>query len=208
MNKLIFDIETGPRADASDWLDEVTAPSNYKDADKIKAYIFEQNGKALDRAALSAVTGEVLAIGTYDGTFKQIYCFESERDTLLEFVEALNVTRMQDDFALVGFNSEGFDIPFLVRRCMVHGIKFPVRFWRRPQAYEHSIDLMKIWQMGNKEDRISLNKVCKLLGLGEKTGDGRFFYQTLKEDRAKALAYLEQDLGLHHLLAERMGVLE
>lgn len=208
MNKLIFDIETGPRSDAMEWLEEVSAPSNYKDQDKIRAYVAERKIELLEKAALSAVTGEVLAVGTYDGIFKQIYCFDNEKDTLAEFVATLNEDSFTETPILIGFNSESFDIPFLVRRCWAHGIQFPHRFYRRPSSYEFSIDLMKMWQMGNKEDRISLNKACKLLGLGEKSGDGKFFSQLLKEDREKAMEYLRQDLDLHYKLAERMGALE
>ena len=48
---------------AADYLEPATAPANYKDADKIAAYIAEAQAKALDRAALDLDLCRIVAVG-------------------------------------------------------------------------------------------------------------------------------------------------
>ena len=68
MKYRIFDIETGPvNADKlQDQMPEFTAPANYKDEEKIARYIEEQQKKWIEKVALDASTGRVIAIGVKD----------------------------------------------------------------------------------------------------------------------------------------------
>src|SRR5688572_8585619 len=62
---ITFDIETAPLPDEqiAPFVPEFSAPSNYKDPEKIKAYIEGEKVKWLEQAALSPLTGRVVAIG-------------------------------------------------------------------------------------------------------------------------------------------------
>ena len=90
MNYRIFDIETGPVSldKLQDQMPEFKAPSNYKDEEKIAAYIEEQQSKWIEKAALDASTGRVMAIGVKDSNGNKIIKeehFEGEREILQWF---------------------------------------------------------------------------------------------------------------------------
>ncbi len=212
MKFAIFDIETGPRPEAelADVQPECKAPANYKDPEKIAAAIAEQRKEWIGRAALSAVTGRVLAIGWRQDGQTTILCEEHEAAMLIQlwaFVEAA----AREHRTVIGFNSNRFDIPFLTRRSWVLGVPVPsgvygARGYVNPTAF---LDLMDEWACGDRQSTISLDTLSRFLGVGAKNGEGKFFSQILEEDRAQALAYLENDILMTLRVAERLlGVKE
>ena len=212
MKHVIFDIETGPlpRKDI-----ERIAP-NF-DADSVKTgnlgvekTIEKLNGlKAghldgiIEKAALNAEYGETLAIGIRRENHSDIL-IGPEEEIIADFW-----TRALDDFLggvkWVGFNSNAFDLPFLLRRSLILGIKMPAglvphtRYW--PDFW---IDLMEVWKAGDYRATISLDRMCKACGLEGKTGSGKFFSVLFEEDREAALDYLNNDLEITAKLAERV----
>lgn len=64
---------------------------------------------------------------------------------------------------------------------------------------------MDVWQLGQTQDRISLDTAAKYFGIGQKLGDGKDFSAWWESDRAKAMEYLENDLLLTVKLAEKLG---
>ncbi len=61
-NILFFDIETKARPEAVALLPEPQAPANYKEPEKIAAYIADKRAEQLQSAALDPDTCEVVAI--------------------------------------------------------------------------------------------------------------------------------------------------
>ena len=61
-NILFFDIETEVNSDAVEFIQVPSAPSNYKDQEKIAAYIAEKQAEALKTAALDPDYGKIIAI--------------------------------------------------------------------------------------------------------------------------------------------------
>jgi hypothetical protein len=63
MHHLIVDLETAPIEDAATYVEAVSAPSNYKDPEKIAAYVAEkqceQVGKCAEESALRWLWGQV-----------------------------------------------------------------------------------------------------------------------------------------------------
>ena len=59
----VFDIETSLREDAANFIESPEAPSNWKDKQKIEAYIQEKTAQQLERGALDAITARVLCVG-------------------------------------------------------------------------------------------------------------------------------------------------
>ena len=57
MSNYIFDIETGPRsrAELAECVPTFEAPSNWKDSEKIRAYVAEKEAEWFQSAALSAL---------------------------------------------------------------------------------------------------------------------------------------------------------
>lgn len=208
MKSIVFDIETGPLPDAElmPLMPEFEAPGNIKDPAKIAAAIEAKKKDWIENAALDAVTGRVLAIGLMiDEAFVIISEPATEAEMLYEFWDAIKSNG--DIHNLVGFNCFLFDLPFLMKRSWKLGVPIPagIRWGRRWN--ERIIDLREVWQCGDRQAHGSLAVIAKHLGVGEKTGSGAEFAKLWSEDRAKAEAYLKNDLALTSAIFRKLVVL-
>ena len=203
---IVFDIETGPMPEEilKRQMPRFSAPGNWKDEDKIAAKIEEQERKWFDKAALSAQTGQVLAIGLANGNKVDIWDVNqySEREIIGAFWDAISEAGPTKRW--IGFNIKGFDLPFLIRRSFFYGITPSAsprlgRFWD-----ERFIDLMEFWQCGNREQTISLSALSVFLGGEPKAESGADFHHWIKEDPARAQTYLIKDLAITAEAARRM----
>jgi len=208
LKPMLFDIETSALSDAE--LDKVKppfqAPANYKDAAKIAANIAEQEAEWKARAALSPITGRVLAFG-YESFDFDIIADDDEK-TLLEQVWMMFNNNLSASIKVVGFNIFGFDLPFLIKRSWSLGVTVPRivggwsgRYWN---WNEDIIDLRLVWQMGDRQAHGSLDDISKFFGASGKMGSGKDFAALWQTDREKAVTYLKTDLALSKLLYERM----
>ncbi len=159
---LFFDIETKARPEAVAHLPAPTAPANYKDAEKIAAYIAEKRADQLASAALDPDTGEIVAISLrrYPADEQtQVYLAGrdgNEGDLLHCFWDA---------FADIGghacgYNIIAFDLPFILRRSLAWGEKPSIIPRLAKYQTGPTIDLFGIlynWQPGK-----SLKTVAKL----------------------------------------------
>jgi hypothetical protein len=217
MPTLYFDIETAPLPeselsamcpafDASE-----VAIGNTKDPQKIAEKIAEARRdhfpKFVSRAALSALTGRVCAIGlAYDEKPPQIIDSGDERKLLSDFFYHVR----NSEGNVVGFNIQFFDIPFLTHRAWALGIPVPYQFQLRNDRFfgDWIVDLRNRWQMGDKQRRGKLDEIARHLGIDGKTGDhGRDFHKLLHgtpEQRETALAYLRQDVELCRQVERKM----
>jgi len=215
MQTIIFDIETGPLAES-----ELSAllpafdpaevkTGNIKDVDKVAAKIAEAEANHrrdfFDRAALDPLTGRVVAIGLLypdSGEF-DVIGHEDEGRTLREFWETCR-GEMGRVNQMVGFNTHGFDLPFLIRRSWRHRIAVPFGIRRGRYWGDEMIDLREAWQLGDRQARGSLDSIAKHLGVGAKNGDGKSFAQLWQSDRQQAEAYLRNDVELTRKVADAL----
>lgn len=182
---LYVDIETIPsqRADIRDMLAEtVKPPATLKKPESIQKWIDEEKPAAIEEAWLKT---------SFDGTYGQVVCVsytvedaepvtlciadlrpESERDVLrclwadMRAIHSTSGTRP----VISGFNVIGFDLPFLWRRSVIHGVQPPMWWPRNPKPWSDAVaDTMLMW--AGDRDRISLDRLCRVLGL-EGKGDG------------------------------------
>ncbi len=216
MKNLFFDIETGalPETELAEMMPEFEPAANLKDPEKITANIATKKAKWIADAALSPITGQVLCIGIVDidGTF---HIEAREEPAMLKAFWNLVQSNLFDDpaasYPLVGWCCHKFDLPFLIKRSMRHGIAVP--FLVRPSGsgrgqhsywHEKLIDAMIVWQMGDRESESSLETVSRFLGTGRKSGKGSEFSFLWKNDKAAAIAYCENDCRLIKANYERM----
>lgn len=202
-----FDIETGPLPDdqIAEMLGEISAPANWKDPQKIADYIRDKKADAYDRAALSDATGRVLAIGVQDqeGHFSA-FCDDDESKLLGKWWAF--VASWAGASRWVGFNCFGFDRPFLIARSWANGIA-PVPAWVELGRWDvEMVDLLERYKLGSNQRSINLDRLAKMLGVGGKNGSGAEFANLWKSDKKAALEYLENDVAITRLCAERMRV--
>lgn len=168
-----------------------------------------------EKAALNATTGCVVAIGYMNESGKTIIHHAldmSEEGILMNFWELFSKC-YKSDRQLVGFNSNNFDVPFIARRTWAYGRKIPRNFVT-PTGYlcQTFVDLLQLYQCGNRRDWVSLDQVCRAYGLQGKPDDcsGADFARLLRgteEEKQAAINYLLGDLQMTSGLASRMGVL-
>lgn len=205
----VFDIETAPLP--MDYLDmiapEFEAQANLVDPVKIAANIAKKKADWIDRAALSPFTGKVLCIGIrdLDGLFTVIDGGGDEKTLLQEWTRTVDLYHKQNNF--IGWNIAGFDLLFLQRRAIKHGVKPCIRFGWDYFRQDCFIDLMLLWKGRDKEIPGSLDAVSKFLGLGGKTGHGKDFHKLWETDKVAANVYLKTDIDLCYSIGERMGII-
>lgn len=164
----------------------------------------------VSKAALSALTGRLLAIGYHstDSGKTLLDIDDNESAMLGRFWGRYKACREQGR-KLVGHNISGFDVPFIVRRCWLLGFDAPSTVldkgrWLDPVF----IDTMQVWGCGQR-DPVKLDVIARAFGVGAKPDgiDGSMFADLLKVDPEKAKAYLANDIEMTTKVAERMGIL-
>jgi hypothetical protein len=109
---------------------------------------------------------------------------------------------------MIGFYSNRFDVPFLIRRSWRLGVPVPRGIMHGRYMNDVFVDLIQVWQLGDYQALINLDTLARWLGVGAKNGDGADFGTLLTSDRAAALAYLENDLEITERCAIALNVME
>lgn len=225
MKHIIFDIETAPQdtdkllANLSPFNPEEVKVGNIKDPELIKAKIASAKEKHekdyIAKAALSAATGRVVAIGLKfeDGWEMVSSTDEANEHKLLEQFWAL-FTKHNDGHGVtdfIGHNIYDFDLPFLVRRSWVKGVKVPYGIYthkgNRTFWNDHFVDTRSAWMLGQREGLSNLDLLGRLLHGAGKNGDGAQFYELMLTDPQKAKEYLHNDLVLTEAIAKKIGLM-
>ena len=164
---LVFDVETVPTPDCADYLtDPIEAPRNYKDPDKINAYIAEARQRQIDEAALNLDLCEVVAVAFALKAQSYVLTREvaSEEEILRGFWR--QVASVQRDFGkIVGFNCLDFDLLVLVRRSQLLGIRPPTLLVERYRRHDGIVDVLDVLSFGHRELRCSLSFYCRRFGI-------------------------------------------
>ena len=221
---VVFDIETGPLPEerlleiAPVFDPKSVKVGNLKDSAKIEAKIAASKkahyDSCFERAALSPSTGQVLAIGFYDGELQRVEIIGQgnldERDVL----DAFWFSFSNGPRKIVGLNIHDFDLPFLVRRSWILDVAVPEdvyeidggRFWWNRRF----IDLRKVWLCGQRpsDTKSSFDELSKAFETGGKPEgiDGSSFADLWLKDREKAIEYLTGDVLQPAIWARKMGV--
>lgn len=211
---VVFDIETGslPEEKILDIAGEFNE-SNVKTGnlgiekamEKILKAKTDHLSNLVEKAPLNAEYGVVLAIGIKSGG-EEIVLWGDEKKILSDFWSRVAHDYQENQTMWVGFNSQNFDLPFLLRRSFIVGAKVPSECVPVSRFWDGNFwkDLFEIWKAGNFKDSISLDRFCRACGLKGKNGSGKYFQQLFKEDREKALEYCLNDIRITYQLAERI----
>lgn len=152
--RLFFDIETKANSQALHFMQEPSAPSNYKDPVKIAAYIEEKKAEQVDKAALDPDFGSIVAIGyrSVEGIGKSgetkvlvAETLEQEREIIQEFWKIYD----EHHGFSGGYNIIGFDFPYLLRRSMDLNVVVPTLPNLSRYNNYMSLDLMQILYGGS-----------------------------------------------------------
>ena len=210
MKHIVFDIETIPQDEARllALAPEFTAPANLKDPAKIEAAIAKRRADYLADAALNWKTAEVVLIGASDDDGYFPYTARTEKILITDFLGLL-ASALGDGVVVGGHNVKGFDLPMLVNRARVHGLKIPANtlsFWKgRPQWADNIFDTLEILSFGRSFDGNGVEDVARVFGLPPKLGHGGEFPTLWRADREGALAYNRRDVEIEIEIARMCG---
>jgi len=212
VNALYFDIETEGLPDAVDGMypSEFAAPANWKDPEKIAAKVKENMENAKKRAALSALTGRVLAIG-YAMEDEPVQILEGEERDMLDQLFVVMKHTVNHGGRIFGFNIIGFDLPFMAQRAAISHATLPLAlysFYRGRFNWCDSFqDLQLRWLAGQRDfSGHNLRNLSRLLKLPiQKTGDGAAFSGLYHDKHDEAIEYLKTDVETVRALAKRLA---
>lgn len=235
MKTLIFDLETWPNdQEIEEWMPPVESfdPNtvrygNIKDADKIAAKIEsareKHDGDAhaeqdafRDKATLRPHLCRIFAVGYGEGSVtddKFHYSFQSAlapddkaETTIIEgcwdMIEGASVT--------ANWNLFGFDLPLLIHRSRILGVRVPA--WIRTPLYRNDrlIDLMDTWNLNRAMSIPSkLDDAARILGVEGKLQlpDGQLPWQNANEGGEEWMKYLHQDIVTTWEVGKRINAL-
>lgn len=184
---VLEEIRSSCKADLEAALACVKAPANYKDADKIAEFCNAKRKELLDaheaeveaayrKTGLDGAFGQVCVIGwALDDDEPQTLVDMQEGPLLRQFAEALRDIPANEVFqtTVIGHNLAAFDLRFLSQRSIVNGIRPHPVIGRAAQAkpweQDKVFDTMVQW--AGVGGRISLDKLCRALGIPSPKGD-------------------------------------
>lgn len=199
-----FDIETIPdqSPDALKKMQsKVSPPGNIKKEESIQKWMDENAESAalkmLADTSFDGGAGHVCTIGwaKNNGPIRVEHAeSRSEEAAIIEaFFSDLDNHRSE---TLVGHNIASFDIPFLIKRAIVLGVKIPRSFPRDPKPWASGIfDTMNAWA-GHRE-MISMNRLCGILGIvGKEDFDGSMVAEAWANGEHETIAhYCDSDVS-------------
>lgn len=223
---VVFDIETEGCADLS-FIKEIYPPypkfdssavkcgnlkTDEEKAAKIEAARLDHAAQEeahwaekISKTALSAETGRVVTIGYLraDAPDEAAVLDDADFDEvrlLKRFWAAYRRTRSERG-AFVGWNSNGFDLPYLVKRSWMLGVPVPCDVYRGRWIADCWVDLMQVWTCHGFKQWVKLDVCARVLGLGNKTDQeccGAEFAAWYRDPvrRAEAEHYGKLDLTL------------
>ena len=170
---LFLDIETVPEKADFDELDDEkkelwAQKSKYQRKDELTPAEF------YDRAGIWAEFGKIICISVGyfklkgDGrTFRTTSFYGEELKLLQEFKNLLSTHFSGTKHLLCGHNAKEFDIPYIARRMLIHGIELPYKlnlFGKKPWEVPH-LDTMELWKFGDYKHFTSLKLLANILGI-------------------------------------------
>ena len=210
MTTLYFDIETIPTD--LDWvIDDLRAnikpPAQYKKPESIAEWM-EANAEqaladAIHSTGLDGSYGRITCIGyAFDdepvqtvGTHLQM----TEHTILADFAADINSRKITK---IVGHNIIDFDMEFLKKRAIIHGVKIELPFLA--SKYDSVFfDTMTKW---SAQKRIKMDKLARVLGIkGKSDVDGSMVWDMHQRGEHQAIAdYCADDVRMVREIYKRM----
>ena len=184
MANIYFDIETLPSDDPAiiaDIAAGIKPPGNFKKAETIEAWERDEKPgavlEAVRKTALDGTFGRICCIGfaVNDDAADVRYGDEAETITAF-FAWLIDAARISDyterqSAIFIGHNILSFDLRFLWQRCVVNGIRPPAFIPFNAKPWDGKVfDTMTAWNPA-REKSISLDKLCRALGVPSSKGD-------------------------------------
>jgi DNA polymerase elongation subunit (family B) len=183
MSYIAYDIETIPSDKAFDYVNNhkvYKAPANYKDKDKIDAYVQEQKDSDFQKAGLTWWTGKIICICLHKVSSKDKMIFFNTDEGLLLTAFFKFLKDKCPKGILIGKNADMFDKPYIIGRAMSLNMGLTSHF---RSTYPIN-DVDKIFSSSKSCGQIGkLSDYAYGLGLENKLFDGSQVYSLYQDNR-------------------------
>lgn len=205
-NILFFDIETASEQEKFfDLPDEKQHLFDIKTAYQRKDdYTPEE---FYDRAGIWAEFGKIICISVGYfvlkndiRNFRVTSLFGEEKKILQDFTDLINQHFSQASHLLCGHNAKEFDIPYIARRMIIHGMPLPDKinlFGKKPWEVPH-LDTMELWRFGDYKHFTSLRLLTNVLNIpspkDDIDGSEVNYVYWVENDIDRIVTYCEKDV--------------
>jgi len=205
---VVLDIETIPLMSSlgTPYVEaDHSPPANYKNEKTIAEYHERERAawaeKSVSKASTNPRLGRILAMGYgYDGEIVVDYALEESDERAL--IEGAWERLAERDGRVVGWNSRGFDMPFLLVRSAILRVQptLPAEVitdWTRKYNSRYHLDLKLALLDGDETSKEGVNVWCKTFGIpGTLEGmDGSKVFEAYKRgDHDLIKRYLAHDV--------------
>ncbi len=205
---LFLDIETVPQVFNYDTLDDKSkilfeAKNRFQiSEEKSIEQIFDERGGILaEFGKIVCISVGMLRENSREKTIRLKSFYHDDEQTLLrQFKQLLDDHYNTQFHVLCGHNSKEFDIPYICRRMLIHGMALPNILQisgKKPWEINH-IDTMEMWKFGDYKSYTSLALLCHVMGIPTPKDDisgadvARVYYQD--KDLERIMVYCEKDV--------------
>ena len=190
MIRVFIDIETLPTGDYPS-LDEIQAPSNYKDPVKINAYKVANQEEKYRKRAVNSLSGRILCIGyaIEDAPALCIYSRDSEREVLERFndiiAEIVHGYTSPPNLAFIAHNGNMFDFKWIAQRAIKYNLPAIKKYFPNSKFDSRGLDTMTLFGMTDYRDMSSMDNICAFLGIKSSKSemDGSMVYEYWKDGK-------------------------
>lgn len=128
------------------------------------------------RSGIFAEFGKIIVISTGiltkqedDSYTMRIKSFsgDNEKQILIDFFDLLNTYYSKAQHTLCWHNIKEFDIPYICRRATIHGLELPeiLDLHGKKPRESSFLDTLELWKFGDKKNYVSLDLLCRVLGI-------------------------------------------
>ena len=175
-SRITLDIETIPaqgEGAASAARSRIKPPANYKDPDKIEAYIAGKAEEAWRSTSLDGSYGEIFCIGfaLEDDPAQVIYRDLDDEDGERELIEGfwdMLGNDLSPGATWIGHNVQRFDMRFIWKRSVIHRVPMAHKMPFDSSPWSGTVqDTMMMWT-GERNSFVSLDELLSILRIESK----------------------------------------
>ncbi|RRJ91872.1 3'-5' exonuclease [Paenimyroides tangerinum] len=205
-NILFLDIETVPEVHKFNELDETTQ-SLFADKTAYQRKEDVSPEEFYHRAGIWAEFGKIVCISVGYFVikndirqFRTTSFFGDEIKILQDFTNLLQNHFNSPQVVLCGHNIKEFDLPFIGRRMIIHGLEIPNKLnsiGKKPWEIPH-LDTMELWKFGDYKHFTALKLLTHILGISSPKDDidgsqvAEIYY--VENDIDRIIIYCEKDV--------------